>query len=92
MSHNGNKIICRQCKAEIPIDADSCPECGKETRSDTPFLIGAALGLLLAVAAVFNPGDLLAYGVLGVLVAASSGYMIYRKRQRIVDDGGGEVV
>ncbi|WP_436922930.1 hypothetical protein [Halosimplex amylolyticum] len=87
MSADGNKIVCRRCRETFPIDAESCPNCGKDVRSNTPYYVGAALGLVLVLSAVLSMGELLAYGVLGAVVAVSSGYMVYRKRQRIVEEG-----
>lgn len=87
MSADGNKIVCRRCNETFPIDSESCPNCGKETRSNTPYIIGAVLGLLLVISAVLSAGELLAYGVLGAIVTASCAYMIYRKRSRIVEEG-----
>ncbi|WP_123537676.1 hypothetical protein [Halosimplex salinum] len=87
MSADGNKIECRRCRETFPIDADSCPNCGKEVRSNTPYYVGAALGVVLVLTAVLSMGELLAYGALGAVIAVSCGYMIYRKRQRIVEEG-----
>jgi len=87
MSADGNKIVCRRCDETFPRDAESCPNCGKEVRSNTPYVVGAVIGLLLVVAAVVARGELIAFGVLGGIVAASCGYMIYTKRARIVEEG-----
>ncbi|MFC7141553.1 hypothetical protein ACFQMA_17155 [Halosimplex aquaticum] len=87
MSADGNKILCRRCRETFPIDAESCPNCGRDVRSNTPYYVGAAIGAVLVLSAVLTVGELLAYGVLGAVIAVSCGYMIYQKRQRIVEEG-----
>lgn len=88
MSSDGNRIICRQCRESISLDNESCPNCGKSIRRTGPYVVGVVLGGILALAGVYsvispNVSGLLVYGVLGLLVAGSSAYMIYEKRQRI---------
>lgn len=83
MSADGNRIICRKCRENISLDNSNCPNCGKSIRGTAPYALGIILGLLLAGAALFNYQDLLAYGIVGLLVAVTSGYFIYEKRQRM---------
>lgn len=85
MSSSENQIICRKCKESISQDNSSCPNCGTGIRGNLPYIVGVVLGVVLIGTALFNLDSLLAYGVLGLLVAGSSGYMLYEKRQRIAE-------
>lgn len=83
MSGRGEQIICRNCKETIAVEDQHCPHCGKSIRSDRAYLIAILLGVLLIIATLFSPGDLLAFGILGVVLVAGAGYLLYEKRQRI---------
>lgn len=85
MSSSENQIICRKCKESISQDNSSCPNCGTSLRGTLPYVVGIAFGVVLVVTALLNLDSLLAYGVVGLLMAASSGYMLYEKRQRIAE-------
>lgn len=99
MSADGNRIICRKCQESISLDNESCPNCGTGIRRTLPYAVGLVLGVLLVGAGavdIVSPDNkgLVIYGVLGLFVAASSGYMIYEKRQRIAEaasDAGSEM-
>lgn len=88
MSTNGNRIVCRKCQESISLDNDSCPNCGASVRGTLPYVVGIVLGLVLVGAAIVNISDLLAYGVVGLFVAGSAGYLLYEKRQRVEQAGG----
>lgn len=83
MSEDGSSIVCRRCGETIPLDAGNCPHCGQSIRGNAGPLAGLGLGLVLIVAAALSPGQLLAFGVLGLLLAAAGGYLLYDKRQRM---------
>ncbi|WP_207592660.1 hypothetical protein [Halomontanus rarus] len=83
MGTKETQIVCRNCKETIAVENGSCPHCGTSLRGAVPYYIAIALGVLLIVATVLNPGDLMAFGVIGVLVAAIGGFFIYEKRQRL---------
>lgn len=83
MSTSDTQIVCRNCKETIGTETGSCPQCGTEIRGNLPYAVGIGVGLLLIVAAILRPGDLLAFGVLGAVVAAGAGFFLYDKRQRI---------
>ena len=89
MSGTSEKLItCRQCKEAIPADADNCPHCGTSVRGITGAIVAMAIGGILFVAAVAHfvvngKLDLFIYGLIGLLVAAVGGYVVYEKRQRI---------
>lgn len=87
MSARGERIVCRNCKETIAIEDEHCPHCGTSIRSNLPYIVAILFGFVLAVSALFDPGNLLAYGVLGLLVAVGAGYVLYEKRQRIDEAG-----
>jgi len=80
---DSSSIVCRQCGEVIPLDAGHCPHCGQSIRGLLWPSIGIVLGLAVVVATLVNPSDLLIFGLLGTVVAATSGYLIYDRRQRI---------
>lgn len=83
MSGQGNRIVCRRCNETIATEGGSCPQCGASIRSDTPYILGLVFGLVILGAMLLDPSSLLAFGIVGLLVAAGSGYMLYEKRQRM---------
>lgn len=83
MSADGNQIICRKCQESISQDNETCPNCGTSLRGTVGYAIGIVFGGILIGAAVLNLSELLAYGVIGLVIAATSAYFIYEKRQRI---------
>lgn len=83
MSAEGQQIRCRKCNETVSTEAGNCPQCGTAIRNDAAYVFGILLGLVIVAAAAFAPGSILAYGVLGGLVALGSGYLLYEKRQRI---------
>lgn len=83
MSGRGERIVCRNCKETIAVEDEHCPHCGTSIRSNLAYIVAIAFGLVLAGSALFSPGNLLAYGVLGLLLAVGAGYVLYEKRQRI---------
>lgn len=83
MSSESQLIICRRCHEAIPTENGSCPHCGAGIRSTVAFGSAVMFGVLLIGATIFSPGTLYAFGILGLLVAASAGYLLYDKRQRI---------
>lgn len=85
MSSSENQIVCRKCKESISQDNSSCPNCGTSIRGTVPYVIGIVFGVVLVVTALLNVDSLLAYGVLGLVIAGSCGYMLYEKRQRIAE-------
>lgn len=85
MSSNGNKILCRTCNDSISLDNSACPNCGTTLRGTIPYAVGAVLGTLLVLAAVLNVSELLVYGLLGLFIAATSGYILYERRERIAE-------
>ena len=87
MSADGNRILCRKCGESISLYNASCPNCGKSIRGTLPYVAGVLLGIVLIGAAALNPGSLLVYGVVGLIVAATSAHFIYEKRQRIAEAG-----
>ncbi|MCU4743981.1 hypothetical protein OB955_15125 [Halobacteria archaeon AArc-m2/3/4] len=82
MSAGSQRIICRRCKETITVDEDSCPHCGATVRGMTPFAAAVVAGVVLMGSVVLNT-DLLPFGVIGLLLAAAGGYMIYNQRQRM---------
>jgi uncharacterized membrane protein len=67
------------------VEDDNCPHCGKSVRNTTYLVAGGVLGLVIFVSSLFNIGELAVFGVLGLFLTASSGYLLYNKRQRIKD-------
>lgn len=82
MSSGESKILCRRCTEPIRIEDESCPNCGKSVRSTTALAAGLVLGLIVAGASLSDPGDLAFFGVLGLAIAGTTGYLLYNKRQR----------
>lgn len=87
MSGSGKQIVCRKCKTTISTEAGSCPQCGTSIRNDIAYFAGIALGVIMMGATLFAPSDLLVFGVVGLLIAAGSGYLVYEKRKRIQQAG-----
>lgn len=85
MSADGNRIVCRKCGESISLDNSNCPNCGTSIRSPIPYAIAIAFGVVLIGAAAMNLDDLLAYGVVGLIVVVTGGYFIYERRQRIAE-------
>ena len=83
MSQVEQQIKCRRCQQVIPATSDACPNCGASIRSTGYLLVGAALGLVLVIAAAFNLSQLWPFGLLGLFLAGTCGYLIYDKRQRM---------
>lgn len=83
MSSDSQLIICRRCHEAIPTEEGSCPHCGAGIRSTVAFGSAVVFGLLLIGASLLNLESLLAFGILGLLVAVGSGYLLYDKRQRV---------
>lgn len=83
MSAEGQLIVCRRCNEAISLEQGSCPHCGTTIRGTVTYVVAILFGVVLAAASLFNVAELLAFGVLGVFVAATAGYMFYNKRQRI---------
>ncbi|MFB6218371.1 MAG: zinc ribbon domain-containing protein [Halobacteriaceae archaeon] len=88
MSSSEKQITCRGCDESIPADADNCPHCGTGVRSNTGPIIAVVFGAILFAAAIADlvlnqETRILIYGVVGLVVAAIGGYVIYEKRQRI---------
>lgn len=80
---NDSLIVCRRCGETISRDAGNCPHCGQSIRGTMPYVVVALFGLLIAGASLLDLGQLLAYGVVGLLVAVGAGYVVYEQRQRI---------
>lgn len=83
MGSDSEQITCRTCKEPIYVSEDDCPHCGADLRSGLWPLAAVVFGLFLAGGSALNPGDLLAYGILGILIAATGGYLYYEKRSRM---------
>jgi uncharacterized paraquat-inducible protein A len=83
MSSDGQLIVCRRCKEVIPQEEGSCPHCGTSIRGDIAYIAAIVFGLIMASVTVFSPGQLFIFGVLGLAIAGTSGYLFYNKRQRI---------
>lgn len=83
MSADGNQIICRKCGQNISLDNSNCPNCGTSIRGTLPYAVGIVFGVILMGAALLNLSSLLVYGIVGLIIAVTSGYFIYEKRQRI---------
>lgn len=95
MSSSEKQITCRGCEERIPADADNCPHCGTSVRSNTGPLIAIVFGSVLFLAAIADlvlnqETRILIYGVVGLIVAAIGGYVIYEKRQRISEATAGD--
>lgn len=82
MSGEESRILCRRCNEAIRVEDDSCPNCGKSIRSTTALGAGFVLGLIVAAASLSNPGELAIFGVIGLVLAGTTGYLWYNKRQR----------
>jgi len=80
---SNNLIVCRGCGETIPVADGNCSHCGQSIRGNTPYAVAVVIGVLLVAAAALNLQDLLAFGVIGFLIAAGAGYVLYEKRQRI---------
>lgn len=83
MSANETRIVCRNCNETIAVENESCPHCGTSLRGRIPYYAAIVLGIVLVGAAILSPGDLLAFGAIGVVVAAIGGFFIYERRQRM---------
>jgi uncharacterized membrane protein len=83
MSSGEQKIVCRRCNEVIPIESENCPECGASIRSNGVLISVIAIGCLVAGVSLFQPGELLLFGVVGLAVAATAGFILYNKRKRM---------
>ena len=83
MSQEGSSIVCRRCGETIPLEAGSCPHCGKDIRNVTGPAVAIVLGLILVGSAVIGGSSLYFFGAIGLVMAASGGYILYDRRQRI---------
>lgn len=82
MSSEESKILCRRCDEVIRVEDESCPNCGKSIRSTSSLAAGFALGLVVAAASLSNPSELAIFGVFGLAIAGTTGYLLYNKRRR----------
>lgn len=82
MSGNESKLLCRRCEEPIRVEDESCPNCGKSVRNGTYLAAGLVLGMVLAAASLSNPAELAVFGVFGLLLSVTTGYLLYDKRQR----------
>lgn len=85
MSADRNQIICRKCRESVSLDNSNCPNCGASLRGVIPYVGGILFGIILMGATVLNIDQLLVYGVIGLIVAATSAYFLYERRQRIAE-------
>lgn len=83
MSSEASAIACRRCGETFQIEAESCPHCGASIRSTTKLAAVGVIGALMAVVSVFQIGSLWVFGLLGLAMAGISGYLIYKKRERM---------
>lgn len=83
MSAEGQLIVCRRCNETVSLGEGSCPHCGTSIRGNAPYLGGIALGVVLFGTSLLNLGELLAFSILGLLIAATAGYLFHNKRRRI---------
>ncbi|MFB6119955.1 MAG: hypothetical protein ABEJ68_02425 [Halobacteriaceae archaeon] len=83
MSSDGSSIVCRRCGETIPLEAGSCPHCGKDIRNITGPAVAIVLGLILVGSAILGGSQLYVFGAVGLVMAASGGYILYDRRQRI---------
>jgi ribosomal protein L37E len=90
MSGEESRILCRRCNETIRVEDESCPTCGKSIRSTTYLAAGFAFGVVVAAASLTNPGELAFFGVIGLAIAATTGYLLYNKRQRKQRASGSE--
>lgn len=86
------KMACRRCGEPIPVQSENCPHCGTSTRGRNGPIIAFVAGIVMAAASLFNLGDLLFFGVIGVIMAAFAGYLLYDRRERIREVAGREDV
>lgn len=83
MSTQGSPIECHECDEIIDAQAGSCPHCGASVRSNL-YLIGPLVfGGILVVVSLLDIGSLWFFGLIGALLAAVCGALLYDKRQRI---------
>lgn len=95
MSSSEKQITCRGCGEAIPADSDNCHHCGTSVRGNTGAILALVVGGILFIASIANlvvngDTDLLLFGLVGLLVAAIGGYVVYEKRQRISEATGAE--
>lgn len=82
MSKSEQEIVCRKCHEEVPMSSE-CPYCGTSVRSDRTMIAAILVGVVIVGASLFNIGELLFFAVIGVVIIAAAGYLLYEKRQRI---------
>jgi len=83
MSQDGSSIVCRRCGETIPLEGGSCPHCGKDIRKVTGPAVAIVLGVILVGSAILGGSALYVFGAVGLVMAASGGYILYDRRQRI---------
>lgn len=83
MSSQGQLIVCRRCNETIRQEEGSCPHCGTSIRGNIAYIAAIVFGIVLASVTIFNPSELFVFGVLGLGIAGTAGYLYYSKRQRI---------
>ena len=83
MSQDGSSIVCRRCGETIPLEGGSCPHCGKDIRKITGPAIAIFLGALLVGSAILGGSSLYVFGAVGLVMAASGGYILYDRRTRM---------
>ncbi len=83
MSAGERQIVCRQCRETIAFDAGSCPHCGTDIRKRLTWFIVIGVGILIAAASLFELDSLMVFFILGLLMAAIGGYILYDQRQRL---------
>lgn len=93
MSSEESTIVCRRCNETFRVEDENCPNCGKAVRSTAYLAGGFVLGVVIAVASLFDPGQLAFFGVFGLAIAVTTGYLLYNKRNRIdqTTDSEGDV-
>lgn len=83
MLSQGQLIICRRCSETVPLEEESCPHCGTSIRGNLAYIAAIILGFAFLGTSLLNPGRLLVFGLLGLLIGVGAGYLFYNKRQRI---------
>lgn len=76
-------IVCRRCREQVPVAGGNCPHCGAAIRRRWPLVATILVGLVLVVAALVGPSELLFFGAGGLLGGSIAGYLLYDQRERI---------